>query len=145
MGPSVRHSLFLSIPEGLSENFSNKNCFVYLKSKEICIWGNPQTTGPWGTQSCPPGLTSKIMELKKFQIKVLRYDSLIIKIPLVGRLSYFVVSGELQIKIGKAEHHQAFYIAKSFRGPTYIQFLREVKPSYKNSIIKPHIRVLNRP
>ena len=53
--------------------------------------------GPSSTWGSPKGPISKFMESKILPIKVVWYDSLIIKIPLKGELTYYVVSGELHI------------------------------------------------
>ena len=41
------------------------------------------------------GATSKFIESKILPTKVVGYDTLIIKIPLIGDSTYFVASGEL--------------------------------------------------
>ena len=101
-------SVFVAIrlPASLLQNVTHKSCLVWLENEKYVFGVTLRPLGSIGRSKQLQGLKFKIHKIKKKSlIKVVWYVSLMIKIPLIGRLTHCVVSGELQIEPGKAEQY----------------------------------------
>ena len=65
-------------------------------SKKICIWSDRQTSGVHGTLGAALAIQPEsTSNPKTLLIKVAEYDSLTIKIPIMGKLTYCLAWMEL--------------------------------------------------